>query len=299
MSHALGIDVGGTASRWVLLARDGTVAARGAVGGGTGHLFIPEHRAIFVGVVSDIAQGLGGRTVGAVHAGITGFGSDVADDATRILGDVFGAPTGAISLTDDMDLAYAGVFAPGEGHLVAAGTGSIALHVSATGERVRAGGRGILVDDAGSGSWIALRAVDRLYRLIDRAGHPDGAEALAHELFAAAGGDSWDDVRRLIYGSDRGRIGTLAQLVATAADAGDRLALEILTDAGVELARLAQALIARTRPLPVAVVGGVVALHAGIRDAIAAQLPGIPLGFPPIDAALKAARLALVHLQPE
>lgn len=83
-------------------------------------------------------------------------------------------------------------------------------------------------------------------------------------------------------------IGTLAQLVATAADAGDPLALEVLADAGVELARLGQALIARAGPLPVAVVGGVVMLHAEIRAATAALL-GIPLSFPRIDAALRAA----------
>lgn len=124
-----------------------------------------------------------------MHAGITGFGSDVAADATTILADGFGAPAGAITLTDDMDLAYASAFAPGEGHLVTAGTGSIALHITRAGDKLLAAASLSTMPGRAAGSRCGRST--ELHRRIDRAGHPDGAEALARELFGAAGGDSW------------------------------------------------------------------------------------------------------------
>ena len=52
---------------------------------------------------------------------------------------------------------------------------------------------------------------------------------MAAELFTEIGGDSWDATRTFVYGSDRGRIGTLAQAVARAATKGDLVATDILT----------------------------------------------------------------------
>src|SRR5690606_321284 len=116
---------------------------------------------------------------------------------------------------------YVANFAPGEGHLVAAGTGSVGLHIAQDGSFVRVGGRGILIDDAGSGSWIALKALDQIYRILDHTGSFARAEALAEQMFAEIGGNRWHDVRQFIYAGDRGRIGSLAVAVARAAEAGD------------------------------------------------------------------------------
>jgi glucosamine kinase len=289
---ALGIDVGGTASRWVAVDGEGETIARGAARGGTGHLFNPEQRAIFIALLGEIITGLDGRRVDAIRAGITGFGEDVASEATSILAEIFGAPTAGILCTDDMDLAFRAAFAPGEGHMLSVGTGSIGLHIAADGTVIRVGGRGLLIDDGGSGVWIALNALDRIYRRIDETGGPADAAILAEHLYAAIGGDDWGSVRHFIYGSDRGRIGTLARIVANAASAGDPVALKLMAEAGEEIARLGRALIGRGGDLPVAIVGGIAGLHPVLRDAIAAGLPRPPT-YPVIDAALAAAQLAL------
>ena len=297
MSEApyLGIDIGGTACRWVLCDAAGDEIARGATGGATGHVFNPIERERLQAALTVIAEQARphAATIAALAVGMTGFGSTVADEVKALLAATFGVATERLIVIDDITLAFAAVFEPGEGHLVSAGTGSIGLHLGDDGRYVRVGGRGILVDDAGSGSWIALRAVDQMFRSLDRTGSFDQVAPLAREIFAVTGGDDWHAVRQFIYGSDRGRIGTLATAVAAAARQDDATALAIIEDAGRELAGLAKALVARAGEKPVGFIGGVLALHPAVTEAIAAELAGADLRFPSADAALAAARLPL------
>jgi glucosamine kinase len=296
----LGIDVGGTASRWVLIDTDGEKIASGTAPGATGHLFAEAPRRSFIAMIEAVAAETAGvAPLTALHAGVTGLGTPAMAEARAIVASAFAIDPAAITLADDMDLAFRACFAPGEGHIVSAGTGSIGIHLTAHGEVIRVGGRGLLIDDGGSGTWIALTALDRLYRLLDEHGRPEGAEILAEALFTAIGGAAWDDVRSFVYASDRGRIGTLSRAVADAAETGDGLALRILTDASHELARLAHALIARAGILPVAFVGGVINLHPSIRPSLVAALPGIEVRFPTIDAALTAAMIARAGMTTE
>lgn len=285
------MDVGGTAGRWVLCDEAGRELGRGAAGGATGHVFNPVERQRLQAALGAIAAAAG--PVDGVTLGLTGYGAVVADEVKGLLGAAFGVAPERLLVLDDIMLAYLAVFQPGEGHLVSAGTGSIGLHLGEAGDYVRVGGRGILVDDAGSGSWIALRAVERMFRGLDRTGSHDGHQALAREIFLAVGGADWHGVRGFVYGSDRGKIGRLATAVAAAARQGDALALGVLADAGRELAGLARALGARAGARPVGFIGGVLKLHPVIGETIAAELAGMELRFPEADAALAAARLHL------
>lgn len=288
----LGVDIGGTASRWVVVDDKGTITARGETGGATGFLFNAADRERFVAVFEAIGGtlGAGSAPVGA-GIGVTGLGARVAGDAKAIVGSVFNIEPAAVIAIDDMELAFRAAFAPGEGHLIAAGTGSVGLHVAADGTLVRVGGRGLLIDDGGSGTWIALTALDQLYRRIDETGGPAEAHVLAEDLFAAMGGDDWDTTRAFIYGSERGRIGTLAQVVAGAAAKGDPLARTVMERVGEELARLGLALTKRTRKLPIGYVGGIVNLQ-GVKPALLEALAGHEVVFPQIDAAHHAALMA-------
>lgn len=289
----LGLDVGGTASRWVACDAAGSVVARGSVGGATAHVFNPTERARLAAVFSQVAGALaeGGLKPMSLSGGLTGFGAAAADEIASLTQSALGLPRDAVLLMDDIILAYAAHFQPGAGHLVSAGTGSIGIHVGATGDVVRVGGRGILIDDAGSGSWIALRALDRLYRTLDHTGSFASQQVLADQIFALVGGSDWHHVRQHVYAGDRGRIGALAVGVAKAAELGDETALEILREAGGELALLAQAMQARAGERPVAVIGGVLTLHPAISSEVRAQLPGCDVSQPAIDTALAAAHL--------
>lgn len=291
----LGLDVGGTASRWVACDADGQVVARGSVGGATAHVFNPAERQRLGTALGQLAEAVAaaGLEPGGLVGGLTGFGAAAAREIQALAGAALGLAPEQVLVTDDIVLAYAAHFQPGQGHLVSAGTGSIGVHVGADGAVTRVGGRGILIDDAGSGSWIALRALDCIYRTLDRTGSFAGVETLAEALFALVGGAEWHDVRQYVYGGDRGRIGALAVGVARAAEAGDATALDILRQAGTELAGLAKVLEARVGERPVAFIGGVLQLHPVIGAQIRAQLPGLEVSQPSIDSALAAARLQI------
>lgn len=288
----LGIDIGGTASRWVVVDAADAIVARGSAAGATGHIFNPVERDRLNATLTDIAEATRAHAPGAAVLGVTGLGEQVHDEARAMIEALFGIVPARTALSDDMELAFRAAFAPGAGHLVSAGTGSIGLHLTADGEIIRVGGRGLLIDDGGSGTWIALNALNQLYRRIDETGGPGAAATLAAELFAEIGGDSWDATRTFVYGSDRGRIGTLAQAVARAAERADPVAIDILARAATELARLARALIARAGPLPVAFVGGITTLHPLIKPALETALAGHSVTFPQIDAAMHAAQRA-------
>lgn len=299
MSTFLGIDTGGTASRWVIVDDTGIVIDRGSAAGATGHLFNPVERERLTATLAGIADRARQHAPLAACLGITGLGEAVHAEARNLVGALFAIEPAMVLLGDDMDLAFRATFAPGTGHLVSAGTGSIGLHLRADGSLIRVGGRGLLIDDGGSGTWIALTALDQLYRRIDETGGPAEAERLAAELFAEVGGTGWSETRSFVYGSDRGRIGTLAPAVARAATAGDPLATDIIRRAAAELARLAKALIARVGPLPIAFIGGIVTLHPAIKSGIEAELPGAVVSFPQIDAAAHAAQWARQNYQTE
>ncbi|WP_246132882.1 N-acetylglucosamine kinase [Devosia ginsengisoli] len=285
----LGMDIGGTGSRWVACDQHGTEIARGHAEGATAHVFNSAERARLTRVLNDIAGQLAQRSipVSEIHAGVTGYGPNVQQDALALFSATFSVP---VSLIDDITAAYHAVFRPGEGHLVSAGTGSFGVYIAEDNSQTRIGGRGILIDDAGSGSWIALRALDCLYRGHDRDGCFDAMPHLARHIFAAIGGSDWGDVRQFVYSGDRGRIGTLAVAVGRAADDQDFVAIDLLTRAGIELVGLAETLIARAGPRTLAFIGGAIDLHPLIHETIRKRLPAQELRFPKPDTALAAAR---------
>lgn len=292
-SAHLGLDVGGTASRWVACDETGQVLARGKVAGATGHIFNPAEKERLSAALATVAGSVeeAGLAPASLTAGITGYGSAVAGEMRDLAGRVLGVPGDAIVIMDDIILAYVANFVPGEGHLVSAGTGSVGLHIGENGDIVRVGGRGILIDDAGSGSWIALQALDRMYRALDHDGSFDSVATLARHMFDQIGGSTWHDVRQLVYAGDRGRIGGLSVAVARAAEAGDAAALSILRQAGVELAGLATAMLTRVGKRPVRFVGGVLQLHPVIFAEIMRRLDGHDLRSADADAALAAAKV--------
>jgi N-acetylglucosamine kinase-like BadF-type ATPase len=210
-----------------------------------------------------------------VYAGLTGFSEGGA--ALRVLiADALGVATDAITLVSDIEIAYLHAYAPGEGYLVYAGTGSIAAFIDSAGNLHRAGGRGVLLDDAGGGFWIAREALRHIWRTEDE--HPESwrRSPMAREIFARIGGSDWAQTRQFMYGASnevvRGEIGKLAMAVAAIAEI-DPVARGILVAAGGELARLARAMSLRFGPRPITLSGRVAQLHPAIADAMRAALP--------------------------
>lgn len=292
----LGIDAGGTAVRWVLCGPDGAALDRGEAAPVTGHLFLPEARAGFEHFAGELAALLVDRRVGGIVAGITGLTGDSAEatEAMRLLSEAFRLDPGRIAVQDDLWIGFHAVLRPGAGHVVYAGTGSVAMTIRADGSVLRVGGRGILIDDAGSAFAIGRAALSLVYRRIDRG---EDAGALAREIYADIGGESWNAVRAHVYGGGRTAVALLARAVARAA-AHDDAALAVLDEAGRDLAELGRVLIGRAGPGDVVLLGRAAGLHPAIPAAMRAALPGVPVRQEIADAALAAARLACARSRP-
>jgi glucosamine kinase len=208
----------------------------------------------------------------AVLAGLTGFDPQAMPALRPRLAAAFGVPERQAVAVSDIELLCRMAFAPGEGILVYAGTGSIAAHLRADGNLQRAGGRGALIDDAGSGHWIAAQALRRVWRMEDEAPGSSEQWPLAQALFSRIGGSDWASTRHWVAQATRGQVGQLALQVAAAAQS-DELALEVLSEAGRELARLALALLQREGEQRVALAGRVFALHPEVQRALTVELP--------------------------
>ncbi len=294
----LGIDAGGTRTSWALADAAGRVLAKGSVAGLTALMMGNDAgRVQTAAALRELARdalAAGPGTPARVLAGFTGY-SDAAPLRVRLealIADAFGLPVERVRVVGDIALAYLDSFAPGEGFLVYAGTGSIAAYIDVNGQMHRVGGRGSLLDDGGSGYWIVREAMRHIWREEDERPGSWRDCALAVSVFGRIGGSEWARSRDFFYQSTRGQIGELALVVATAADR-DAAAREILRQAGIELARLAQVLARRFGARPVAVAGRVLQLHPAIeqsmRDAIGSTTP---LRLVTLQAHDTAARLA-------
>lgn len=252
----LGIDAGASSTRWVLL-RDGARIAEGTAGPMTGHLYGRDAIDRMAETLERMSAEIRSHArPDRVMAGISGLtaATRAADLYHRYLSTQFKLDRQRVTVTNDMEIAYRSAFAPGEGILVYAGTGSIAYHLRADGTAERAGGYGYLIDDAGGGFWIGQQAIRAVMRAHDRNTLPT---PLSRALFAQIGGDTWDVIRAHVYGGGRQAIAAFVPAVLRADGEGDQDAKTILRGAGEELAHLAQIMFARVGPKPVALTGGV------------------------------------------
>lgn len=306
-SLALGVDVGGTASRWSLFDVSAREIARGDAPGFSGAELLSPAGAERVGrCVAALAHGVRSHAqasepsasarLGAVYAGVTGIGAGSAALQT-LFAESFALPETAVQVVSDVEIAYRAAFVPGQGYLVYAGTGSIAAFIDDAGALHRAGGRGVVLDDAGGGYWMVREALRRIWRREDE--HPGAwrRSTLARCLFAAVGGDSSIFSARFLMERDRGEVGRLAVHLIDCAD-HDPLAREIFNDAGAELARLANAMISRYGVRPIAVAGRAALMHPLIRQATRARIPDeVAVDWCTLEAHVAAAKCAVEKLR--
>ena len=293
----LGIDAGGTRTRWALAGAGGAIVAEGEVAGlsalqmGSAAGRDSVHASFAMLAAAVLEHGRPGR----VRAGLSGFGG-AGDGAgvqlQRWLGTLLGLSTSCITLCSDIEIAYFDSFAAGEGYLVYAGTGSIGAWIDFDHQMHRAGGRGVVLDDGGGGFWIAREALRLIWRNEDERPGCWRDSPMARAVFAQVGGDDWSCSRQFIYAQERGAVGQLALAVAASAEL-DPAAAAILHQAGVELARLANALTTRFGARPVVLAGRAGALHPivarAMRDALTS---GTALSEHVDQAHVAAARMA-------
>lgn len=286
---ALGLDAGGSGTQWALLrgaerVASGTVAPLTAALLGTpaGEAALHSLR----GALPALPQRL--------HAGLPGLsaGSAQAEAARAHLAAALGLSARQVSVEGDLDLAYRAHFAPGEGVLIYAGTGSIAYHVTTSGQTLRAGGRGYRIGDDGAGASLGRGALRHVTDALDFGQGATGP--LAEEVAAVTGGLDWDTLRSFVYAAPgASALARLAPAVGRAADRGDAAALELLRGAATSLAELGRRVQVRAGPLPLRATGGALRVSPLFPELLRGLLPGVDIEWRDhAEAAARAAQTA-------
>ncbi|MBT2744794.1 MULTISPECIES: BadF/BadG/BcrA/BcrD ATPase family protein [unclassified Lysobacter] len=303
----LGVDGGGTKTRFALIDGQGRMLAQAQLGASyhpqVGIDGVRETLAQGVGQILHDA-GVGSDSIRHAFFGIPAHGED--SRITPLLDAIPGAILGhgRYACDNDMVCGWAGSLGCADGINIVAGTGSIG-YGQRQGAAARAGGWGEAFSDEGSAYWIAMQGLNAYSRMSDGR----MAKGPLHAHFKQALGLEYDlDLCAQVYGDhagSRGELARLSLLVAQAAQSGDATAAGIFAQAARELAQIADTLRRQLRfppgeAVPLSYSGGAFSagevLLAPFVAALQAACPAFelraPLHEPHYGAALYAARLA-------
>ena len=257
----LGVDGGQSSTTALIGDETGRVLGAGK-GGPCNHAAAAEgrtklERAVRESVTAACAEA--GLDAAHVRFEAACFGmSGGPDDKRAIISELLQAER--LIVTTDAEIALSGAVEAGQGIIVIAGTGSMALGRRGSGPVVRAGGWGYIFGDEGSAFDIVRQSVRAAVRMEEGWGP---TTTLRQVLIEATGSRDSNDLLHRFYTTEwpRARIAGLAPLVDNAAGAADVVALEILNAAAHHLAMLAGSVRAQLwkegEPVEVAYSGGV------------------------------------------
>lgn len=307
MKTFLGIDGGGSKTRFLLIDEHGKVLAT-HLEGPAYHLEIgiDALRAMLTrGIRETLGQGgVLERDLTYAYAGLPAYGEDA-----RILAALDAAPSQALPhgryrCGNDMVCGWAGALAGAEGINIVAGTGSIA-YGEFGGRSARAGGWGELFSDEGSAYWFAREGLRLFSRMSDGRSSRGPLYQSVRDHFGLQ-----DDLQlcAAIYGtelSQRSQFAQLSKLVADAAASGDAEALGLFMSAVQELAQMIDAVRAHLGVpaevvLPVSYSGGLFQPGGLILTRLETELVRAPRAYrfreaqlpPHAGAAIYAAKLS-------
>lgn len=312
-AYFAGIDGGGTFTRALLSDAAGRLLGEGLAGSANrNHIPRETVRANLHAALRAAARGRPNPSapLAGVFLGLGGVctESDRRDIASLVR--EFPETAGAeVRVENDTRAALAGGLSGRPGIVLVAGTGSACLGVNARGESWFCGGWGALADDAGSGYWIGLRAIQAAVRAEDGRASPT---ALREIVFSFLG---LGEPRQLLdrvhnRGLERDEVARLAPLVLAAARGGDAAARSIAEEAAGELSALVAATARKlfgADPFDLVFAGGLARsgppFEPMLADRIRADSPGAVLREPEMSpvqgAVLEALRAGGVPCTPE
>ncbi|KUO03449.1 N-acetylglucosamine kinase [Streptomyces caeruleatus] len=308
-AYVVGLDAGGTRTRAVLAPAHGGAPEGEGVSGPGNALTVPgaqltEHLA--EALAQAVPEALRGRVV-AVAGGFAGASRTAPDEPGRVKAHAaltvalgrLGIDAHSIEIHSDIEAAFASAPGhPADGLALVAGTGAVAMRITARACTATAGGDGWLLGDDGGGFWIGREAVRRALRMADGRGGPTALAAsvgraldvpedvLPAEPAGPYDTGAWTRARREAYRMhllpavlDRPPV-QLAQLAPLVAEAADRhkdpVAEGILETAADHLADTVRALEPRSGERIVA-TGGLLGPDGPLTAPLTARLH--PLGL--------------------
>jgi glucosamine kinase len=292
--RVVGVDGGGTHTRFLLA--DGSGRVLGSADAGPGLLGAGADEAV-AARIAETVRGLasasgGGHAVQVVCAGLAGSAGrpDSTSFVQRRLIEAGVART--VLVVSDSDVAFRDAFGAGDGILIIAGTGSVAMGRADGGTFERVGGWGSLLGDEGSAYGLGLRGLRAAIRGAEERGD---ATSLTGALFRALAVESPREVFEWSKTATKADIAALARRVVECADLGDGEAARIVDSSLEGLVRHAEGLRGRVSPKgappPVALVGGLVEPGGILRGRVGERLQ--VRGFRVLDRRVDPARGAV------
>lgn len=284
MRYFVGIDGGGTRTTLGIADERGTELLRRIGPAGIVDARRPSASAeLLVSLVREAVESAGlegpASVLCAGLAGVTNAAEREIVEATLTRSGV----ADRVAVLSDGETALFGALGGGAGILVISGTGSVAYGRSEDGRVGRCGGWGMTLGDEGSGYAVGRAGLRAALLSVDGRSPPT---RLLSDLLGVLGFAAVEALPPWIARSAKGEVALLGVHVLRAAEAGDAVAREIVSEAALDLAAHVDALVARLGPWnePPAVV-----LHGGLaRD---------PLFVPKLTAVLEAGR-SRVRIQP-
>lgn len=258
----LGVDGGGTKTNVALMDAGREVIAEGS-GGPSNPLRVGVETAVSnIAKAIDAACDSGGVSRGDIVAATLGLAGVRRNDIRERVRESFVARLRVRKtlVTTDADIALFGTTLGEAGLVVIAGTGSICIGVNEKGDKFIAGGWGPVAGDEGGGRGIAGEALHAVAKASDGRGRLTQLSERAAEYFRAS---NVENLISAIYSPqmDNSRIAGFARLVVDTAKEGDKIATEILEDAGRELGTAATAVINKlhlqNKKVPIGCVGSI------------------------------------------
>lgn len=279
----IGVDGGGTGCRARVEDGEGRVFGTGVGGPAAVRLGTERSMAAVLQACNAAlaAAHLPGDALGTMNAAIGLAGLSRKGAVEQLT--AFAHPFRSVCFVDDAVIACIGAHGGGDGGIVIIGTGSAGI-ARVKGRTIKAGGYGFPISDEGSGADLGLQAL----RLALRA--HDGrisATDFTHAVMSGFGHDPFDAVAWM----DRATAtdyATLAPLVMRFANAGDRIAGNIVREAAGEIGALVNRLVEAGAPR-IALVGG---LAAHVQPWLSAEVQHLlsPARGDALDGALQLAR---------
>jgi glucosamine kinase len=177
--------------------------------------------------------------VALVVLGMSGVWSDrekhwYSDDLTAAWEHYVGSGMPRMAVMSDVELVQLAALGASPGVVMIAGTGVMAVGVSAAGQRVRVGGWGPRIDDAGGGFWMGRQALRAVALSLDGRG-PQTLLIRPVAAFLRCDPEEPWALQNALRTTSITSVARLAQAVCTYAAEGDRVAVDIRDRAANEL----------------------------------------------------------------
>ena len=258
----LGVDGGGTKTQAVLFDEGRTVIGEGFSGASNPLRVGVETAVANIFQATDAACDAANKSRGDVVAATVGLAGVRRADLRQRMRERLSQTLKIkiIEVVTDAEIALFGTTLGKAGVVVIAGTGSICYGRNEAGETAIAGGWGPIAGDEGGGSSIARRGLQAIAKASDGRGEFTKLSEAGTDYFRTS---TPENLLVAIYTPqmDNAKIAGFAKLVVETARAGDKIAVEILREAGRELGLAAGAVIEKlnlkNKKIPIGRVGSI------------------------------------------